>query len=69
LTRYVSGRAPSWLPENIKPFSRKMAKISVMMEDAFFKREINIYAFWGRPAYLSWQGMYACFDFGILFPA
>jgi hypothetical protein len=52
LTRYVSGRAPSWLPENMKPFSRKMAKMSVMMEDAFFKREINIYAFGeGQPTY------------------
>jgi triacylglycerol esterase/lipase EstA (alpha/beta hydrolase family) len=43
--KYCSGRAASWLPENMKPFSRKMAKISVMMEDAFYNKKINIYAF------------------------
>jgi hypothetical protein len=49
---YCSGRAASWLPENMKPFSRKMAKISVIMEDAFYNKKINIYAFMeGQPTY------------------
>ncbi len=52
LTGYVSGKAASWLPQNMKPFSRKMAKMSVMMEDVFYKKEINIYAFGeGQPTY------------------
>jgi hypothetical protein len=51
LTGYVSGRAASWLPKNMKPFSRKMEKMSVMMQDAFNK-EINIFAFVeGQPTY------------------
>jgi hypothetical protein len=52
LTGYVSGRAASWLPKDMKPFSRKMAKMSVMMQDAFYNKEINIYAFGeGQPTY------------------
>jgi triacylglycerol esterase/lipase EstA (alpha/beta hydrolase family) len=52
LTGYVSRRA-AWLPKNMKkPSSRNMAKMSVMMEDAFYKKEINIYAFGeGQPTY------------------
>jgi hypothetical protein len=51
-TGYVSERAASWLPKNMKPFSRKIAKMSGMMEDAFYKKEINIYAFGeGQPTY------------------
>jgi hypothetical protein len=48
LTGYLKSfppRAVPCLPENMKPFSRKMAKMSVMMEDAFYDKEINIYAF------------------------
>ncbi|CAN5959698.1 unnamed protein product [Sphagnum jensenii] len=49
---YCSGRAASWLPENMKPFSRRMAKMSVMMEDAFYNKKINVYAFGeGQPTY------------------
>jgi len=55
LTGYVNSLrrgAASCLPENMKPFSRKMAKMSVMMEDAFYDKKINIYAFGeGRPTY------------------
>jgi hypothetical protein len=43
--KYCSGRAALCLPEHMKPFSRRMAKMSVMMEDAFYDKEINIYAF------------------------
>ncbi len=57
LTGYVkhfSGRAASWLPQNMEPFSRRMAKMSVMMEDAFYNKKINIYAFVeGQPTYHS----------------
>jgi hypothetical protein len=42
---YCSERVASWLPKNMKPFSRKMAKMSLMMEDAFYNKKINIYAF------------------------
>ncbi len=46
---YCSRRVASWLPENMKPFSRKM---SVMLEDAFYNKKINIYAFVeGQPSY------------------
>jgi hypothetical protein len=49
---YCSGRARLCLPENLNSFSRKMAKMSVMMEDAFKKKKINIYAFGeGQPTY------------------
>jgi hypothetical protein len=49
---YYSGRARLCLPENMNSFSRKMAKMSVMMEDAFKKKKINIYAFGeGQPTY------------------
>jgi hypothetical protein len=49
---YCSGRARLCLPENMNSFSRKMAKMSVMMEDAFKKKKINIYAFGeGQPTY------------------
>ncbi len=55
LTDYVNhcGQGPaSGLPENMKPFSRRMAKMSVMMQDAFYNKRINIYAFGeGQPTY------------------
>jgi hypothetical protein len=55
LTDHVNSwarRTNSCLPENMKPFSRKMAKMSVMMEDAFYNKEINIHAFGeGQPTY------------------
>ncbi|CAK9868058.1 unnamed protein product [Sphagnum jensenii] len=37
---------------NLKPFSRRMAKMSVMMQDTFYNKGINIYAFGeGKPTY------------------
>jgi len=55
LTDYVNHcrRGPaSGLPENMKPFSREMALMSVMMEHEFYNKEINIYAFGeGQPTY------------------
>jgi len=39
--------------ENLKPFSRRMEKMSVMMQDTIFKKGIIIYAFLeGKPTYL-----------------
>ncbi len=38
---------------NPKRFSRRMAKMSVMMQDTFYNKGINIYAFGeGKPTYL-----------------
>jgi len=55
LTGYVNSRprgAASCLPENMKPFSTKMAKMSIMMQDAFYDKKINIYAFGeGQPTH------------------
>ncbi len=55
LTDYVNyclGKVASWLPKSMKPFSRKMAKMSIMMEDVFYNKKINIYAFLeGHPTY------------------
>ncbi len=49
---YCSGRTASCLPENMKPFSTNMAEMSVMMEHAFYNKEVNIYAFGeGQPTY------------------
>jgi triacylglycerol esterase/lipase EstA (alpha/beta hydrolase family) len=48
LLRYVNScqRGPaSRLPENMKPSSTRMAKMSTMMQDAFYNKEVNIYAF------------------------
>ncbi len=37
---------------NLKPSSRRMAKMSVMMQDTFYNKGINIYAFGeGKPTY------------------
>ncbi|KAH8932892.1 hypothetical protein BDL97_18G003500 [Sphagnum fallax] len=55
LTRYVkfcSKPAPREFLENMEPFQRKMAKMSVMMKDAFSNKKINIFAFGeGQPTY------------------
>ncbi len=53
LTSYVNSfrrGAASCLPQNMKPFSTNMAKMSVMMEKEFSEKKINIYAFGeGKP--------------------
>ncbi len=37
---------------DLRPFSRKMAKMSVLTEDAFYKKGVNIFAFGeGKPTF------------------
>jgi len=39
---------------NLTPFGRRMAKMSVMIQDTFYNRGINIFAFGeGKPTYLN----------------
>ncbi|KAH8932897.1 hypothetical protein BDL97_18G003700 [Sphagnum fallax] len=53
LGRYFEFRGLSTMVNDLKPFSRKMAKMSVLTEDTFYKKGVIIYAFGeGQPTFL-----------------
>ncbi|KAH8932894.1 hypothetical protein BDL97_18G003600 [Sphagnum fallax] len=52
LGRYFEFRGLSTMVNDLRPFSRKMAKMSVLTEDAFYKKGVIIFAFGeGQPTF------------------
>ncbi|CAK9265674.1 unnamed protein product [Sphagnum jensenii] len=52
LGRYFKFRGLSTMVNDLRPFSRKMAKMSVLTEDAFYKKGVIIFAFGeGKPTF------------------
>jgi len=52
LRRYFKFQGLSTMVQDLRPFSRKMAKMSVRTEDAFYKKGVNIFSFGeGKPTF------------------
>jgi triacylglycerol esterase/lipase EstA (alpha/beta hydrolase family) len=52
LGHYFELQGLSTMVKDLKPFSRKMAKMSVLTEDAFYEKRVNIFAFGeGKPTF------------------